>query len=267
MRILALLAVAAIAGLIAAWTQQRRLLYFPGPDPGRAPAGWNELTYPTSDGLRLNGWFRAAAPDVPLVLMLPGNGGNRAGRVPLGNALVERGFGVLLVDYRGYGGNPGSPSERGLLEDARSAYRAVRDADPGAAIAYLGESLGAAVAIALAAEEPPTALILISPFTSLHDVGRVHYPLAPTALFRESYPSRKRCEQGLLERVPTLVIAGGGDTVVPVEQSRAIASAAGAELYEVGGADHNDPAIRTAPELVDRISAFLGRALNGADDS
>jgi fermentation-respiration switch protein FrsA (DUF1100 family) len=103
------------------------------------------------------------------VLVFNGNGGNRAHRAPLAAALSRSGLAVLLFDYRGYGGNPGAPTEPGLLADARAAraYLASRPGvDPGRLV-YLGESLGAAVAVALAVEVPPLALVLRSPFTSL----------------------------------------------------------------------------------------------------
>lgn len=263
MRIATLVGVAAVlaaVGLIA-WSQQRRLLYHPEPSPGAPPTGWREVTLATGDGLELAAWQAADQAEAPVVVIFPGNAGNRAGRVPLGEALAARGFGVLLVEYRGYGGNPGQPSEPGLAEDAAAAARFVRSAAPGRPIVYYGESLGAAVAVGLAVDTPPAALILGSPFTSVVDVGRHHYPWAPAFLFRDLYPSLARIEAGGLDGVPVLVTAGSADTVVPLEQSRAVADASGAEWYEVSGVDHNDPAIRSAPTLVDRFVEFIDRAL------
>jgi hypothetical protein len=261
---LALVAAVLAVLLVLAWTQQRRLLYFPEGDPGPPPVGWNEVTIPTGDGLELTAWHRSAedAADRPLVLVFHGNAGNRAGRVPLGEGLSSRGFDVLLIDYRGYGGNPGAPSEHGLAEDAESAARFAGMLAPDRAIVYFGESLGAAVSIGLAASMPPDGLVLVSPFTSVADVGRFHYPMAPSWLIRESYPSLERVESGAIEGVPVLVAAGSGDTIVPVSQSRMIADAAGAEWYEVPGADHNDPELRSAAAFVDRVATFIDRSVN-----
>lgn len=216
---------------------------------------------PTASGFGLAAWHRTtdAESDRPLVLVFHGNGGNRAGRVPLGEALADRGLDVLLIDYRGYGGNPGTPSERGLAEDAESAARFVET--PDRPIIYYGESLGAAVAVGLAASHPPDALVLVSPFTSVADVGKFHYPMAPSWLIRESYPSLERIESGALEGIPVLVIAGGADAIVPVEQSKLIADAAGATWDEVPGADHNDPPLRSAPSLAQRVVDFIGGAV------
>ncbi len=265
MRIATIGGVAAVLAVLAliGWSQQRRLLYFPEPNPGSPPTGWSEVTLVTNDRLELTAWQNVDGPEAPLVIIFPGNAGNRAGRVPLGDALAARGFGVLLVEYRGYGGNPGHPSEAGLAEDAATAARFARSAAPGRPIVYYGESLGAAVAVGLAVEAPPAALILGSPFTSVVDVGRHHYPWAPGFLFRDSYPSLTRIEAGGLDGVPVLVTAGSADTVVPFEQSRAVADASGAEWYEVPDVDHNDPAIRSAPTLVDRFVEFIDRALGG----
>ena len=264
MKFIGYLVAAAMTALIllaVAWSQQRRLIYFPDPYPGPAPPGWSEVTISTGDGLDLVAWHRASDADTPLVVVFPGNGGSRVGRIPLGNALVERGLEVLLVEYRGYGGNPGSPSESGLTEDARSAARFADELAAGRPVVYYGESLGAAVATGLATSVPPDALILGSPFTSLPDVGRFHYPLAPAFLHRDTYPSLERCSSGALAGVPVLVLAGSADTIVPVEQSRTIADTLGADLYEVDGVDHNDPAIRSSPELADRVAAFIGRSV------
>jgi uncharacterized protein len=263
--ILAGLTVAVTAALVVAWTQQRKLLYYPDGDPGPPPDEWETVLIHTESGLDLAAWYRrSASATAPLVVLLPGNGGNRAGRLVVGDGLVEHDLAVLLVDYRGYGGNPGQPSEAGLADDARSAARRAAQLAAGRPIVYLGESLGAAVATGLAAEVPPVALVLASPFTSLADVGRIHYPWAPAVLVRDQYPSLERFQRGAIEGVPVLVLAGSADRVVPVAQSRAIAAAAGAELYEVEGADHNEPAIRSDPEVMNRIAAFIDRAVAGS---
>ena len=116
------------------------------------------------------------------VLVFNGNAGNRSYRAALGRRLAEAGFHVCLFDYRGYGGNPGAPSERGLLLDARAVHAAVadrEDVDP-ERIILLGESLGTGVAVALAGEAGPLALVLRSPFTSMADVGAHHYWYFPS---------------------------------------------------------------------------------------
>lgn len=268
------LARAIVVGLIAAvlaigglWMIQDRLIYFPGPHPGPAPVPWEEHRVEAQDDGELSMWVRVddGATDRPLVIVFPGNAGNRAGRVPLGNQLVSAGYGVILGEYRGYGGNPGTPSEEGLIADALAITRSARSLGLGdAGIVYFGESLGAAVAIGAAAVDAPDALVLGSPFTSLVDVGRHHYPWLPVAaLVRDQYPSLERIERGEISGIPTLVVAGTADGTVPVEQSRIIAEAIAATTYEVSGADHNDPAIRSAPAMVRVVSDFIESVLVG----
>jgi fermentation-respiration switch protein FrsA (DUF1100 family) len=258
-------AVGALVGGV--WMLQNHLIYFPGPDPGPPPDSWEALTVESGDGVTLTGWVRIddAPTAQPIVIVFPGNAGNRAGRLPLGNALVAAGFGVVLCEYRGYGGNSGTPGEAGIVADAGAFVRATRErVDTSAGVVYLGESLGAAVAIAVAAEAPPDALVLGSPFTSLADVGRVHYPWLPVdAFLHDRYGSLERIEWGDLDGVDALVIAGTADRVVPVEQSRAVAEALAAPIVEVAGADHNDASVRSSSEMVAEVAAFVREHQNG----
>src|SRR5262245_48777396 len=152
-------------------------MYFPSHDaPAPSALGISDVeqvTFETADDLRLRGWFfpvRASSPRAS-VLVFNGNAGNRAHRIPLATALRDRGFQTLLFDYRGFGGNPGTPTEQGLASDARAARQYLisrRDVDA-RRVAYFGESLGTAVAVDLAVGHPPAALILRSPFTSMAD--------------------------------------------------------------------------------------------------
>jgi len=268
-----MLAALVIVGLLAAvllgliWSQQRRLIYFPWPD--RLPAassvltGSQEVVVATEDGIHLGGWFMPAqgGRPAPAVLVCNGNGGNRALRAPLAAALSRAGLSVLLFDYRGYGGNPGRPSEDGLAADARAAqaWLAARPEVDAGRIAYFGESLGAAVALRLAVERPPAALILRSPFTSLTDVGRLHYPWLPVKwLLTDRYGSAARVAQ---LTVPLLVIAGERDQIVPAALSRRLYDAASApkRFMLVPGADHNDAALLNGPQTVDEILRFLAQ--------
>ena len=254
--------VLAIGGV---WMWQERLIYFPAGDPGSPPDAWEELEVTSTDGVDLTAWVRVdeAATDRPVVVVFPGNAGNRAGRIPLGNALAEEGYAVVLAEYRGYGGNPGSPSEDGIVSDALATVAAIRRRLPSnGGLVYFGESLGAAVAIATAEQTRPDALILGSPFTSMTDVGRFHYPWLPVAaLLRDSYPSLERINGGALHGIPALVIGGTGDRTVPIEQSRQIGAALAASMYEVEHVDHNDSTIRSAPSMVGVVSDFITEAL------
>ena len=258
--------VAALVVLGSLWIFQRRLIYLPTqgvPPVDEQLPGWEEVAFETSDGLRLHGWYSPPSEDAPVVVVFNGNAGNRAGRVALGAGLAGEGFGVLLFDYRGYGDNPGHPTAAGLARDARAAVQWVTQRAAAHDLVYFGESLGAAVAIELAVAEPPTALVLRSPFTSLADIAGVHYPLLPVrALLRDEFPSLDRIG-GL--RTATLVIAGSADSIVPVDQSRAIFAAAPEpkDLKIIAGADHNDLALVAGPEVIEAVARFVGETGSG----
>jgi fermentation-respiration switch protein FrsA (DUF1100 family) len=254
------------SGLFAlAWSQQRRLIYFPLPGPVRSAAtvlpGARDVVLDTEDGVPLGAWYFPAGRDDrgPAVLVCNGNAGNRWLRGELATALNRMGLSVLLFDYRGYGGNPGGPSEQGLAADARAA-QAWLAAQPDVApdrIVYFGESLGAAVAVGLAVERPPAALVLRSPFTSLGDVGAVHYPWLPVRrLLLDRYPSIERIAS---VRAPMLVIAGDRDDIVPESLSRRLFDAAAQpkRWLLVPGAGHNDPEFLDGRRMLDEVRRFL----------
>ena len=240
-----------LTGLL--WSLQRRLVYLPdaGPVPTAASVlpGARDVTLRTDDGLELAAWH---VPGEPAVLVANGNAGHRGMRAPLARALAAAGLGVLLFDYRGFGGNPGSPTEEGLARDVRAARRFLVD-EAGVApdrLLYLGESLGAAVAAELAVEHPPAGLVLRSPFSDLAAVGSHHYPFLPVrSLLRDRYPVAELVAR---VRAPTTVVLGGADSIVPPDQSRAVAAAARQlhAVVEVPGADHNDAVLLDGEALV-----------------
>jgi hypothetical protein len=242
---------ALVIGLL--WGFQRSLVYLPQGAPTAVPRGAQDVVLRTGDGLELAAWwFPAAVDDAPAVLVANGNGGHRGMREPLARALLAEGISVLLFDYRGYAGNPGSPSEEGLAADARAARAFLVDEAgvPAERLIYLGESLGAAVVTELATEHRPAGLVLRSPFESLAAVAGEHYPLLPVGLLlRDRFPV---AEQMAGVDVPTIVVLGTADRIVPPAQSRAVAGAAPRlqRLVEVSGADHNDAALLDGAELV-----------------
>lgn len=274
---IALVPLSIVLALSILWVSQRRMIYIPSsivPSPttmGLSRA--QEVTFATDDGLTLHGWYVPAASEPArfTTIVFNGNAGNRAARASLAQALAERGVSTLLFDYRGFGDNPGRPNEEGLARDARTALAYLagrRDVDP-SRIVYFGESLGAAVALRLATERPPLALVLRSPFTSLADIGRYYFPYLPVRLLlREQYPSIDRA-RGFSGAV--LVIVGDRDTVVPPEQSQRLYAAfrEPKQLLVIEGAGHNDEVMfgpRVAGAVVDFVAqtALLGDIPAGA---
>jgi len=199
-------------------------------------------------------------------IVFNGNAGHRGFRAPLAAMLADAGIATLLFDYRGYGESDGVPSEEGLAEDALAAFRHVTSRTDVARnrLLYFGESLGAAVAVRLATEHPPGALILRSPFSSLLDVGRHHYPFLPVAaVLRDRYASIERIAN---IRCPLLVISAAHDSVVPAEQSRQLHDAAlpPKRLIVFNGVDHNDDVFLASPQLRAAVLDFVGSMMSSA---
>jgi hypothetical protein len=252
------------------WALQRSLIYLPdqsAPPPVRQVLpGGRELTLTTDDGLELRAWFLPAAPEANrdlAVLYAPGNGGHRAGRAPIANELSSRGFSVLLLEYRGYGGNPGSPSEDGLAADAEAAVRALEEQGfPPERTIYVGESLGAGVVARLQASRSPAGVLLRSPFTDLAAVGSHHYPFLPVGLLlRDRFPV---VEYLSASTVPVTVVYGTADSVVPTELSAQVAESAGNLVEEVplDGLNHNDPEM-VGPPVADAVARLADAVTDG----
>ncbi|MYC81461.1 MAG: alpha/beta hydrolase [Acidobacteria bacterium] len=222
---------------------QRKLQYFPNADPVPLPQeqafrGLQEVELETEDGKRLLSWYWPG--DRPLTLVyFSGNGGNRADRLEWARDFHRLGFGLFLLEYRGYGGNPGTPSEAGLYRDAQAALDWLAR-DPGRKLAYLGESLGSGVAVEMATRAAPAGLIIQSGFSSAADVGQHRYPLLPVGLLmKDPFDSLPKI-RGL--GCPLLAIHGDRDRTVPLSLGRALFEAAPEpkEWLPVPGAAHND---------------------------
>lgn len=215
--IAAALAAAYVALVGALFVGQRSLLYLPDTNRPETLAGFAAVRLRTADGLDLLAWHR---PGAPTVVYLHGNAGHIGYRAERYRALAEAGYGVLAVEYRGYGGNPGAPTEEGLTLDGRAALAFLGDAP----LVLWGESLGTGVAAKLATERAPLALILESPFTRLADAARHHYPWVPVdLLLKDRFDTLANVRQ---VQAPVLVAHGRRDTIVPARMGEAVLDAA-----------------------------------------
>ncbi|WP_367606145.1 alpha/beta hydrolase [Legionella sp. W05-934-2] len=202
---------------------QRQLIYFPDRNrPLFAPAkalGFDQVTLQTQDNLTLNAWYHPAKANYPTIVHFHGNAGNIGVRLYLAQQLNRLGYGMLLVDYRGYGGNPGSPSEKGLYLDGEAAMAFLASKQiPQIKQVIFGESLGTGIAIEMAKRHTVCSLILQSPFLSLPAIARYHYPwlVIPP---RDKFDSASKIST---VATPLLVIHGNKDTIVPFEQGKSL---------------------------------------------
>jgi fermentation-respiration switch protein FrsA (DUF1100 family) len=224
---------------------QRHLLYFPGvgrPELGDlASLGVCEITLQTADGLSLLSWYLPPQNGHPVIAYFHGNGGHIGYRAERLQWFARNGYGVLMVEYRGYGGNPGTPSESGLVADGVAAldFLGAEGIAPNRLVIY-GESLGSGVAVPLAARRQVASVILEAPFTSVAEVAQYHYSFMPAAaLVRDRFDSLARIGE---VKAPILVLHGERDRVVPLRFGRALFDAAPEpkELWLSRDAGHED---------------------------
>lgn len=237
---------------------QGRILYPAPTGAGSAPAGFERVTYPTSDGLELAAGYRAAAPGHPTILYFHGNGADWQSSVVATDRMGPEGYGVLAAEYRGYRGNPGRPSEQGLIRDGRAAvaWLAAQGVPPLDTV-VIGNSIGGGVATRIASEVQPAALILISPFSSLTELAREKARWLPTRLLlRDRYDNAALLPQ---VRSPVLILHGDADDLIPLEHARRLARMRPeSELVVVRGAGHE---LAWLPEAERHALAFLERVL------
>ena len=211
--------VAYCVALVALVLTQRKMMYFPSPSRGDA-ADWGlnralTLALKTPDGETIVAWYQPPLrDDRPIFLYFHGNGGELSDRAALFGRLAEDGSGFLAIDYRGYGGSTGSPTEIGLILDGEAAYAEVASLGYAASrIIIVGESLGSAVAVAVAGKHEAHALILDSAFSSAADVAASEYPLMPVRmLMKDQFRSADRIPT---VSAPKLFLYGGMDSVIP----------------------------------------------------
>lgn len=227
-----------VAGVLLALAALRLALPFtiaafvfrPTALPRADPHGWGFaearlVTFPAADGARLTGWWAPPKAGAPVVLIAHGRSANISTRAAIGRRLSDDGFGVLLFDYRGYGASAGGPSERGLEEDAVSAFDWLATQHIGAGrIIVLGQSIGDAAAARVAATHPVAALVLVSPFTSLPEAAADRFGLL--VLPQAPWPVNRFDVGSSLRRVeaPVVFVASRNDGLVSIETTRKAAA-------------------------------------------
>ena len=179
----------------------------------------------TADGERIVAWSAPASCGKPLFLYFHGNGGSLADRADALRRFASDGSGFLAIDYRGYGGSTGAPSETGFLRDGEAAFREATALGYGAErIVVVGESIGTGVAVAVAAGHAVRALVLDSAFSSATDVAAARFPMFPVRLLMsDRFDSAARIAGA---RMPKLFLHGTGDPVIPLAFGRRLFAAA-----------------------------------------
>ncbi len=221
-RLLSTLAIAYAIMVAILWALQDNFIY-PAPqyavDP---PAGFDVVTLQTEDGLSLRSFARPASDGRPTIVYFHGNGGTLSGAAYATQMLAREGYGLLLVEYRGYGGNPGKPSEQGFYRDGRAAMAWLQSQGiTSAQTVIAGNSIGGGTAVQMASEFGAKALLLTAPFTSLPDVAQDALPFVPTHLLMSDRFDNASKIASL--DMPIFIMHGTADDIVPYEHGERLA--------------------------------------------
>ncbi len=223
---------------------QRNMMYFPAterPDP--AAYGAQDVVeivrVSTEDGLDLEGWYIAPSePGKPVIVNFHGNAGHYGDRLGKMAGFVRAGYGLLLAEYRGYGGNPGTVSEQGLYQDARAYLDWLGEKDVETVL--YGESLGSGVAVQMATEHMVGAVVLEAPYSTIADVAQSIYFFMPVKwLMKDQYRSTDKIAA---IKAPLLIVHGEKDSTIPIRFARKLYQAAvqPKTFVELENAAHNN---------------------------
>jgi len=230
--------------VVAVYLGQRSMIYYPDSTLG-SPAGYGvpemqEVGETTPN--RLVSWYGKARDKAqPVIVLFHGNAGHIGYRGFKARTFLDAGYGVLLVGYRGYGGNAGSPSELGFYEDARIALQTLETMGiTKEKIVLYGESIGTGVAVQMALEGFGQALVLEAPYSSLADVASHHYPIFPVNwLLKDRFESQEKINK---IPIPKLIVHGAKDNVIPQKYGRRLFDKASnpKQWKNLERAGHND---------------------------
>ncbi len=253
--LLALLGIVVFAGRL--YFRQDALVFRPSPELSRSPSDlglvFEELVLHNEDGTRVSGWWVPGEAGSKAVILFYGSESNRTRELSTLHFLHSLGVHTLVVDYPGYGGSGGSPSEPGCYQAGEAAWSFLRETKglPTDEIVIFGQSIGSAVGIYLAASRPCAGLVVHSGFTSVPDLAALAYPYLPVRYFcRTRMNSLRRIARCAC---PVLVLHSVSDEHIPIAQARRLyARAQGPKRFvsfygsHFGGLWQHAPGVRTA---------------------
>jgi fermentation-respiration switch protein FrsA (DUF1100 family) len=261
LKIATIVAIVSLLLLVAAlYVTQRSLLYFPtrtyiSLSQAHANAAFQEIPVTTADRINLKAWYAPATSKPLTIVFFHGNGDSLYGAALVAEPYIQRGYGFLAVEYRGYSGLPGRPTEAGLYDDGRACIHALiaRGVATSNMVLY-GHSLGTGVAIQMAREFNAGGLMLLAPYLSIPSLAQVHYPFLPaTLLVRDRFANEQKISA---IHTPVLIASGAQDDLIPPTQGQKLFSLANEpkEYHMIPGRGHNDSFDDFAPLSMQWIS-------------
>ena len=208
--------------LVLTYIFQRNLLYHPKVNNYSGESlliNVEKIKIKTSDGINLISWYYKKNLNSKTLLFLHGNAGSLENRINKLNHFANLKLNFLIVAWRGFSGNEGQPTEKGLYEDARSAInwlnsKGVMEKD----IIIYGESLGTGVAVEVAQNRNFSGIILEAPFSSMIEAGKDKYPILPVKwLLKDKYESSNKIKN---IKTPILIMHGKVDNIVPFKMGK-----------------------------------------------
>jgi len=249
--------------LISTYLFQRNLLYHPSENNysgDKLNVSITKVKVTTQDDIELLSWYHNKDIDEhKTILFLHGNAGSLENRIHKINHFKDMNVNFLLVAWRGFSGNKGKPTEKGLYEDARSAVKWLKSkgVKENNIIIY-GESLGTGVATEIAQNKNFAGIILESPFTSMIDAGKDKYPYLPVRLLlKDKYESDKKIKN--INR-PILIMHGRVDNIVPFHMGKKIYELANEPKYSYFS-EYDDHMMEYNEKLLKALKDFI-RSLN-----
>lgn len=199
---------------------QRKMIYFPNGVDFDLPEDFEKVFIETEQDLQLSQIYKAPKKDKPVLVIFHGNASNHVMNLYKAAPYIEQGYGMFSVGYRGYNGDVGKPSEKGLYQDARAAINYLSDQGfDEAEMIFYGQSLGTGIAVQMALEYPNVqALILESPYTALFDVAAKAYPFVPVRLLmKDRFDNLSKVTD---IKTPLFIVHGEKDTIIPASFGR-----------------------------------------------
>lgn len=251
---------------------QRDFLYFPDKNAivsHEMAARHGAVFFPvsTADGISLSGYYWAPpSPEAPVIVFFHGNAQDTMFWLTLGEMYSRAGYGFLVAQYRGYGGNQGQPSEQGLYDDARAYLLALQQ--QGIALprtVLMGFSLGSGVAVQMALENPSAGLILLAPYSATVDIAAKQYWMFPVRILM--WDQFRSADKIGAVPMPLLIVHGEQDDTIPINFAQVLFEKANApkSFIRLPEAGHNDLFAHGAMEYTVGFLHKLQYPVTGAD--